>query len=58
MAVSLWIDYLRDMFTDPSKLYGIVDSGIFLGPEDLFKIGATSYGVFPLFAPDALLNDA
>ena len=30
IAVIAWVDYLRDMLKDPTKLYGIVDSGIFL----------------------------
>jgi hypothetical protein len=30
IAVYLWVDYVRDMLEDPSKLYGVVDSGIFL----------------------------
>ena len=33
IAVYLWVDYVRDMLKDPSKLYGVVDSGIFLGLE-------------------------
>ena len=33
MATYLWIDYLRGMVNDPNKVYGIVDSGIFFGPE-------------------------
>ena len=58
IGVTLWVDYLRGLLKDPKKLYGIVDSGILLDPENLFKIGATSFGILPFFAPGALLNQA
>jgi hypothetical protein len=31
-GVFLWIDYLKGLVTDPSKVYGVVDSGIFMDP--------------------------
>lgn len=30
IGVYMWIDYVRDMLDDPDKLYGVVDSAIFM----------------------------
>jgi hypothetical protein len=31
-GVFLWIDYLKSQVSDPSKVYGVADSGIFMDP--------------------------
>ena len=28
----LWVDYLRGLVSNPDKVYGIVDSGLIMGP--------------------------
>ena len=53
-----WIDYLRGMMNDPKKLYGVIDSGIFLDPASLGKIALQSAQLLPSFAPNALLSQA
>ena len=56
MGVYLWIDYLKGIIKNSKKLYGIVDSGIFLDPVSLGKIGLQSFQVLSMFAPNALLS--
>jgi fermentation-respiration switch protein FrsA (DUF1100 family) len=38
-GVFLWIDYLKSQVSDPSKVYGIADSGIFMDPASGVKFG-------------------
>ena len=35
IATYLWIDYLKGLVSNPKKVYGIVDSGMFLSPVAL-----------------------
>jgi len=42
IAVYMWVDYIRDMLEDPSKLYGVVDSGIFLDLSTITEYVKTS----------------
>ena len=46
----MWIDYLQDIVGDRSKLYGIVDSGIFIDPETLTKIAMQGASFLPFFS--------
>ena len=55
MATYLWIDYLRGLVNDPKKVYGIVDSGIFLGPDVMTKYFVQAAQISSFFAPNALL---
>ena len=55
IGVYFWIDYLRGLINDPKKLYGVIDSGIFLDPLSLGKIALQSAQLLPLFASNALL---
>ena len=34
-AVMFWIDYLKKIVDGPENVYGIIDSGIFVDPEQL-----------------------
>ena len=56
MATYLWIDYLADIVKNPKKLYGIVDSGIFLDPEAMSKFHPQVAQMSASFAPNALLS--
>jgi len=38
IATYLWVDYVRSLVSNPNKVYGIVDSGIFVDPFINFKI--------------------
>ena len=53
-----WADYVRGMMKDPKKLYGVIDSGIFLDPASLGKIALQSAQLLTSFAPNALLSQA
>ena len=33
VAVILWIDYIKSLVSEPDKIYGIVDSGVFTNPD-------------------------
>ena len=56
IATYLWIDYLADMVNNRKKIYGIVDSGIFLDPEAMTKIYPQVAQMSASFAPNALLS--
>ena len=54
MGVYFWIDYLRGMMDDPTKLSGVIDSGIFMDPLSLGKFALQASQLLPFFAPGAL----
>jgi len=45
IAVFLWIDYLRGLVSDPTKVYGIVDSGIFVDSLTVEAFGAEATSI-------------
>jgi len=53
IATYLWIDYLKSIVKDPKKVYGVVDSGIFLGPSSLVQYKISMYQLSQLFIPSA-----
>ena len=50
MATYMWIDYLRSIVNDPNKVYGIVDSGIFLDPEATIKFHEQAIPISSFYA--------
>lgn len=58
IGVYTWIDYVRDMLDDPGKLYGVVDSGIFLNLETIAEYVRQSQQLSPFFASPSLKNSS
>jgi hypothetical protein len=43
----LWIDYLKSLVIEPSKVYGVVDSGIFMDPATLGEFNKAIVSLIP-----------
>ena len=50
-GTALWIDYLKGLVKEPSKVYGIVDSGILMDPQLSGQLERGIKSLSPLFVP-------